>query len=322
MKKFLNEVKHIETELLEGLAFAHGDLLALEQGNLVVNKKLEAANRVTIVALGLTGNEPALSGYVGQGMVDIVVAGPVFTAPGPATCVEALKLADRGQGSILIVPNHTGFTLTGSLAIKEAARLGLKAAQVVVGDDAAEGRGLLGLVPLCKILGAAAAGGCSLEELVALAGKVNSGMATLAVAASGATHPVTGQQLASVEAGMVAYGAGLHGETAAKLLPLESANSVAQLVMDALLEKLQPKPGAQVLLLVSGSGSTSLMEQLIVFRSCYGYLLEQGLQVVASKVGELLTVQETAGLQLSLVLMDQQLLTYWQASCNTPYFKN
>lgn len=321
MKKFLNEVKHIETELLEGLALAHSDLVALEQGNLVVNKKLEEANRVTIVALGLTGNEPALSGYVGQGMVDIVVAGPVFTAPGPAACVEALKLSDRGQGSILIVPNHTGFTLTGSLAIKEAARLGFKAAQVVVGDDAAEGRGLLGLVPLCKILGAAAAGGCSLEELVALAGKVNSGMATLAVAASGATHPVTGQQLASVEAGMVAYGAGLHGETAAKLLPLESANSVAQLVMDTLLEKLQPKPGAQVLLLVSGSGSTSLMEQLIVFRSCYGYLLEQGLQVAASKVGELLTVQETAGLQLSLVLVDQQLLTYWQASCNTPYFK-
>ncbi|MGN1088606.1 MAG: dihydroxyacetone kinase subunit DhaK, partial [Phascolarctobacterium sp.] len=78
MQKFINKPEELTNELLEGLALANADLVTLEQGNLVVNKKLAEAARVTIVTLGGTGHEPAISGFVGEGMIDISVAGNIF----------------------------------------------------------------------------------------------------------------------------------------------------------------------------------------------------------------------------------------------------
>ena len=40
-------------------------------------------DKVAIVTLGGSGHEPALSGYVGEGMLDISVPGEIFAAPGP-----------------------------------------------------------------------------------------------------------------------------------------------------------------------------------------------------------------------------------------------
>ncbi len=63
---------------------------------------------MTIVTLGGTGHEPALSGFVGDGMLDIAVAGDVFAAPNPQSCFEAIRLADRGKGVLFLVLNHAG----------------------------------------------------------------------------------------------------------------------------------------------------------------------------------------------------------------------
>ena len=43
--------------------------------------------------------------------------------------------------------------------------------------------------------------------------------------------------------------------------------------------------------------------------------------IVWNYVGELLTTQEQAGFQMSMVRMNDQLLEYWNAPCNTAYFK-
>ena len=83
------------------------------------NKKLAEADRVTIVTLGGTGHEPAISGFVGEGMIDISVAGNIFAAPGPQACVEAIKMADKGHGVLFVVLNHAGDMLTGNLTMKQ-----------------------------------------------------------------------------------------------------------------------------------------------------------------------------------------------------------
>ena len=57
MQKFINKPEDLTNELLEGLALSNADLISLEQGNLVVNKKLAEADRVTIVTLGGTGKD-------------------------------------------------------------------------------------------------------------------------------------------------------------------------------------------------------------------------------------------------------------------------
>ena len=328
MQKFINNPDTLTAEMLEGLALAHSELVSLELGKLVVNRKLAEADRVTIVALGGSGYEPALSGFVGEGMLDIAVVGDVFAAPGPQACIEAIKLADKGKGVLLAVLNHAGDILASNLAVKQAEKLGINVAKIVVQDDIANApreeaqnrRGMVGAVPLLKIAGAAALAGKSLEEVATIAQGFADNMATLAVAASGATNPATGMEIAQVAASCMEVGVGLHGE-AGKAKPMATAEETAIMMLDALLEDLNVLAEEKLLVIVSGSGATSLMEQLIVYRNCYAYLAEKGIEIVANHVGELMTVQEMAGFEICIARMNEELVEYWNAPCRTPYFK-
>src|SRR5574344_2134384 len=137
MKKFINKPDDLTKELLEGLALSNQDIIELKDGNLVVSKALQKANRVTIVTLGGTGHEPAISGFVGEGMIDISVAGNIFAAPGPQACVEAIKMADKGRGVLFVVLNHAGDMLTGNLTMKQIKKLGIPVIKVVTQEDIA-----------------------------------------------------------------------------------------------------------------------------------------------------------------------------------------
>lgn len=330
MKKFINDPSNLTQELLEGLALSNQNIIELTEGTrLVVNKKLKDADRVTIVTLGGTGHEPAISGFVGEGMVDISVPGDIFAAPGPQPCFEAIKMADKGKGVLFVVLNHAGDMLTANLTMKMIKKAGLNVVKVVTQDDVANAprenaddrRGLVGCVPLYKIAGAAAAEGKSLEEVAAIAQKFADNMATIAVAAKGATHPSTGGVIAELGEDDMEIGMGQHGEGGGGRMPLKTADETAQIMLDALLKDLDIKTGEKLLVVINGTGATTLMEQLIVFRKCYNYLTEKGIEVVANAVGELLTVQEQAGFQMMVARMDDELVHYWNQPCNTPYFK-
>lgn len=330
MKKFINDPSNLTQELLEGLALSNQNIIELTEGTrLVVNKKLKDADRVTIVTLGGTGHEPAISGFVGEGMVDISVPGDIFAAPGPQPCFEAIKMADKGKGVLFVVLNHAGDMLTANLTMKMVKKAGLNVVKVVTQDDVANAprenaddrRGLVGCVPLYKIAGAATAEGKSLEEVAAIAQKFADNMATIAVAAKGATHPSTGGVIAELGEDDMEIGMGQHGEGGGGRMPLKTADETAQIMLDALLKDLDIKTGEKLLVVINGTGATTLMEQLIVFRKCYNYLTEKGIEVVANAVGELLTVQEQAGFQMMVARMDDELVHYWNQPCNTPYFK-
>lgn len=329
MQKFINNPENLTREALEGLVLAHADIVTLVQDSLVVNKKLPEADRVTVVTLGAAGHEPAMSGFVGEGLVDIAVVGDIFAAPGPKACIDAIKLADKGHGVLLVVSNHTGDMLTANIVMKECERLGIAVRKVVAQEDiasstrehACERRGLVGCLALCKLAGAAAVQGKSLEEVTALTQKMADNMASLAIAAKSAVNPTNGEELTPIADGFMQLGVGLDGEGGEKQ-SLQSADATAALMLNALLEDLAVTAGEKLLVIVSGSGATTLMEQLIVFRACYSLLAEKGIEVAASLVGEYLTVQDAAGFELSIVRMDEELLNLWKAPCRTPYYKN
>ena len=329
MKKFINDPSNLTKELLEGLALANADVLEYVDGKMIVNKKLKDANRVTIVTLGGTGHEPAISGFVGEGMVDISVPGDIFAAPGPQACLEAIKMAEKGHGVLFVVLNHAGDMLTGNLTMKAAKKEGLKVIKVVTQEDISNAprengedrRGLVGCIPLYKIAGAAAAEGKTLEEVAEIAQKFADNMATIAVAARGATHPTTGDMIAELGEDEMEIGMGQHGEGGGGRMPLKSADETAEIMIEALLKDLNVVSGEKLLVVINGSGATTLMEQLIVFRKVHNYLKEKGIEVVANVVGEILTVQEQAGFQMMIARMDDEMLHYWNKSCNTPYFK-
>ena len=260
MKKFINDPDNLTAELLEGLALANPDILELGEDNMVINKKLAEADRVTIVTQGGSGHEPAIEGFVGEGMVDIDVVGDIFAAPGPQACVDAIKLADKGKGVLYIVLNHAGDMLTGNMTMKQCKKQGLNVVKVVTQEDvsnaprenADDRRGLVGCIPTYKIAGAAAAEGRSLEEVAAVAQRFADNMATLAVAVRGATHPQTGTLLAELGDDEMEIGMGQHGEEGGGRQPLKSADETAAIMVNALVKDIGIEPGERVMLIING----------------------------------------------------------------------
>lgn len=326
MKKFINRPENIVPELLEGFALSHPDKIRLVGSNLVARANPKARGRVGIVTLGGSGHEPGLSGFVGEGMLDVSVAGEIFAAPGAPRCVEAIRLADRGAGVLFVVLNHSGDVLSANMTMMLAQREGRNVKKIVTHEDIAGGpnpddrRGLVGFLPVYKVAGAAAEQGASFEKCLEIAERMERNTRTLAVAVTTATHPATGQPIFTLEDDEMEIGMGQHGEAGTGRMKLKTANETAELMLEMLLKDLDVKPGEDLLVIVNGAGATTLMELFIVFRRVQQVLGEKGIRLARSKVGEFITTQEQGGFQLMIARMDAELIRLWDAPCDAPYF--
>lgn len=326
MKKFINDPTHLTRELLEGFVVAHGDVVRLQSEKIVCRTQPKPASRVALVTLGGAGHEPALSGFVGPGMLDYSVVGDIFAAPGPPKVIEALRLARRDAGILFVVLNHAGDVMSANIAREMADKEGIRYRMILTHEDIAPGadapaedrRGLVGCIPLYKIAGAAAEAGKSLDEVYAIANRFNDQMATLAVAMKTATHPASGQSIFELADDQMEIGMGQHGEAGTGPSPILTADQTAHSMLKPLLSAIKAKAGDRLMVIVNGSGATTLMEMYIVLRACRIYLESLGIRIAVARCGEFLTVQEMAGFQLFVAKMDDELLSYWSAPCNTP----
>lgn len=326
MKKLLNKPEDLVQELLEGFVLANPGKVALSGSNLVVRTHPKAKNKVALVTLGGSGHEPALSGFVGEGMLDTSVPGEIFAAPGPPRVIEALRAANRDAGVLFIVLNHAGDVMSANLAMGMAKKEGLNVRMVLTHEDISGGprenpderRGLAGCLPVIKVAGAAAEQGRSLEECAAIAERMEANLATLALAVSGATHPSTGDVIAEIPDDVMVVGMGQHGEAGGGTQPLKSADETTDIMLSALLEDLQAKPGDEFLVMLNGVGSTTLMELYLVLRRAGQILESKGMKMARTLVGEILTVQEMGGFQMCIGRLDDELKALWDAPCNSP----
>ncbi len=327
--KFINNPENITAELLEGYVLAYPKQVKLAAENIIVRAQPKSDDKVAIVTLGGSGHEPALSGFVGQGMLDCSVVGDIFAAPGAQRLFQALQLMKREAGILLVVLNHSGDVMSANMACQLAQRSGIKVAKVLTHDDISAGigvdnndrRGLAGCVPLYKILGAASEEGKSLEELVEIAERYNRQVATLAVAMRSCSHPQNGAVITDLPAGIMEIGMGQHGEGGGGQKPLVSADETAVEMVDLLCQQLQPQSGDKMMLVINGVGATTHMELSIVFRKAYRELEARGLKVVASRIQELLTVQEQAGFQMIMARLDEDHIDYLNNyPSDTPYW--
>lgn len=331
MNKFINSTENITAELLEGYTMAFSDTVKLGAENIVVRTEPKREDKVAIIAFGGSGHEPAVSGFVGEGMLDASVVGDIFAAPGAQRLFQALQMFKREAGILLLVLNHSGDVMSGNMAKQLAERAGIKVRSIMTHDDISAGldaadddrRGLAGAVPMYKILGAAAEAGKSLDELIEIGERFNKQIATLAVAMRACTHPQNGATITELPEGMMQIGMGQHGEAGqGGNEPLVSADATAEFMVGQLMKKLDLKAGDKVLLYINGVGSTTLMEQFIVYRAAARKLEAEGIIVADGYAGELLTVQEQAGFQMILGKLDADhldLLKNYKA--DAPYWK-
>lgn len=327
--KFINDPEQITPELLEGYVLAYPDQVKLAAENVVVRANPKSDDKVAIVTLGGSGHEPALSGFVGDGMLDCSVVGDVFAAPGAQRLFQALQLMKREAGILLVVLNHSGDVMSANMACQLAERVGIKVKQIMTHDDISAGigadnndrRGLAGCVPLFKILGAAADEGKSIDELIEIGERFTAKSATLAVAMRSCTHPQNNATITDLPAGIMEIGMGQHGEGGGGQKPLVSADDTAAEMVDLLCQQLQPKAGDKMMLIINGVGATTHAELNIIFRKAYKELEARGMQVVFGRIQEILTVQEQAGFQMITGILDDDHIDYLKnKSANAPYW--
>jgi len=327
--KFINQPENLTKELLEGYTLAYKDKVALVDDYIVVRRNPKPKEKVAVVTLGGAGHEPALSGYVGEGMLDCSVVGDIFAAPGAQRLFQALQMFNRDAGILLVVLNHSGDVLSSNMGCQLAEKSGIKVKSILTHEDISAGigqpdsekRGLAGCIALYKIVGAAAEEGKTLDEIIEIGERFNNQMATLAVAMGICTHPQTGALLCDLPDGIMEIGMGQHGEGGGGQKLLISADDTAQQMLSLLQQQIPLQKGDKVLLYINGVGGTTHMELSIVFRKAYKILTEQGIDVVDGKIEEMLTVQEEKGFQMILGKLDQDHIELLKnRKANTPYW--
>lgn len=328
MKKFINDPNLVEEQMIQGLVKAYPDKLRkLECGNVVVRKE-KKEGKVALISGGGSGHEPAHGGYVGKGMLDGAVAGPVFTSPTPDQIYEAIKAVDAGQGVLLVVKNYTGDVMNFEMAAEMAQMEGISVESVVVNDDVAVEdslytvgrRGVAGTVLVHKIAGAKAETGASLIEVLELARKTASQVRTMGAAIAPCTVPAAGQPGFSLEDDEMEVGIGIHGEPGTHREGLKKADAIADKLLDKILEGFDLE-GSEAAVLINGAGGTPLMELYIINNHVQDVLKEKGISIYRTFVGNYMTSIEMQGFSISILKLDDEMKEMLLAPADTPAWK-
>jgi dihydroxyacetone kinase-like protein len=316
MQKFINEPSLVVDEMLQGFVRAHPDLVS-STGNERVLKYRHAPvkGKVGIVTGGGSGHKPAFIGYIGRNMCDAVAVGEIFTSPPARMFLDAIRAADGGKGVAILYGNYAGDNMNVAMAMEEAEDEGIAVGKVVANDDVPSApaseqekrRGVAGEVLMWKVGGARAAMGGLLDEVIAAAQKAIDNTRSIGVGLSGCTIPEVGHPNFTVDPGKMEVGIGHHGEPGIEVAGLETAARVAERMMDVVVPDLPFRKGDEVALLISGLGSTPVMELYILYREVAALLEKRGLSIHVSYVGNYFTSLEMAGATLTVMRLDGEL---------------
>ena len=314
MKKIINKPENVVTEMLDGLAYVHNDLVHRVEGFDIIVRNEKVSGQVGIISGGGSGHEPAHAGFVGDGMLSAAIAGAVFTSPTPDQILEAIKEADQGAGVFMVVKNYSGDIMNFEMAQELAEMEGIEVASVVVDDDIAvenslytQGRrGVAGTIFVHKILGHAAREGKSLAEIKDLADKIVPNIHTIGLALSGATVPEVGKPGFVLAEDEIEYGIGIHGEPGYRKESMQPSRQLAEELTGKLLEAFEAKAGERYALLINGMGATPLMEQYVFANDVASILGDAGLDVAYKKLGNYMTSIDMAGLSLTLMKIEDE----------------
>ncbi|HEV7951570.1 MAG TPA: dihydroxyacetone kinase subunit DhaK [Glaciihabitans sp.] len=326
MKKLINDPKNVVAEAAAGFALAHSDIVSVSFDPIFITRSdAPVAGKVAIISGGGSGHEPLHGGFVGYGMLDAAVPGPVFTSPTPDPIFGAIQAVDGGAGVLQIVKNYTGDVLNFETAAELAEADGITVRTVITNDDVAVKdslytagrRGVAGTVLVEKIAGAAAQRGDDLDSVAAIAEKVNAGARSMGVALTPCVVPHAGEPSFELADDEIEIGIGIHGEPGRERIQLEPADNIVERLLTPILEDLPFASGDRVLLFVNGMGGTPQVELFIVFRHAAEVLKQQGITVARSLVGNYVTSLEMQGASITVLKLDEELEDLWDAPVQT-----
>jgi dihydroxyacetone kinase-like protein len=326
MKKLINTPDTLVDEELAGMAAAHGDLIRIEEPNIVVRKDAPRSGKVGVISGGGSGHEPMHGGFVGMGMLDAACPGAVFTSPVPDQMLAATKAVNGGRGVLHIVKNYTGDIMNFDIAAELARAEGIDVEAVVIADDVAVKdslytagrRGVGGTVLAEKIVGAAAEGGADLATVKALCEKVQNNVRSMGMALTSCTVPAAGKPTFEIGDDEMEIGIGIHGEPGRERRKLATADEITEALATPILDDMPFQRGDRVLAFVNGMGGTPLIELYVVYRKLNEIVSGRGITIERNLVGNYITSLEMAGCSITLLKLDDELVRYWDAPVHTP----
>lgn len=330
MQKIINDPSLVVDQMLEGFVKANSDLVSTTENERVLKyKNAPVKGKVGVVTGGGSGHKPAFVGYIGRNMVDAVAVGELFSSPPAQMFYDAIREADAGAGVAILYGNYAGDNMNVAMAVEQAEDDGIVVGKVVANDDVPSApssdrsrrRGVAGEILMWKVGGAKAAMGGSLEEVLAVAQKAIDNTRSMGVGLSPCVLPEVGHPNFTIEPGTMEVGIGHHGEPGIEVAPLESAEQIARRMCDVILTDLPFKSGDEVVVLVSGLGSTPLMEQYILYGEVEKILESKGIKVHKSLVGNYFTSLEMAGATLSVMRLDDELKECFDYEADAVSFK-
>jgi dihydroxyacetone kinase-like protein len=327
MKKLINHPENVVREELQGIALAHPDLVRVHfDPNYIVRADAPVQGKVSLISGGGSGHEPMHGGFVGHGMLDAACPGAVFTSPTPDQMLEATKAVDGGEGVLYIVKNYTGDVMNFEMAAELASMEGIQVESVIIDDDVAvkdslytAGRRGVGSTVLAeKLCGAAAEEGCSLSQVAEVCRKVKENGRSMGMALTSCTVPHAGRPTFDLPEDEMEIGIGIHGEPGRTRMKLQPADAIVTMLIEPVISDLPFQPGDQVLLFVNSMGGTPLIELYIAYRKAHEIVTQHGLKVCRSLVGPFITSLEMAGMSVTLLKLDDDLIRLWDAPVLTP----
>jgi dihydroxyacetone kinase-like protein len=317
-KKLLNDTRNVVTEMLDGLALANDGRVERIAGKDILIRTDLPESKVALVIGGGSGHEPIFHGFVGENMGDVAACGQVFAAPSPDTIMDAAMAAHRGKGVLFLYGNYAGDNMNFDIAAELLEEEGIDVRTVRVNDDvgaapperAHDRRGIAGDIYAIKVAGGAASDCDTLDEVERIARKAVGNLRSMGVAVAAGSIPETGKLTFELDDDEIEIGMGAHGEAGISKQKLTSADDIADQVMEKILNDIPLNTGDEIALMINNLGATTMMEMLIVNRRVRQILDERGVKVHRTDVGTYLTVQEMAGLSITVMKLDDELKRY------------
>lgn len=321
MQRILNNPDHIVDEMLLGFVKCHGDIVKLVKTDgdnargVVVALDAPKAGKVGVVTGGGSGHKPAFIGYVGKNMCDAAAVGEICSSPTALAFLEAFRAADGGAGVACLYGNYSGDNMNVKMAVKMAQREGITVKTVIANDDVASApkdqrekrRGVAGEILMWKCGGGKAAQGASLKEVIAAAQKAIDNTRSVGIGLTPCTLPAVGHPNFFIQEGTMEVGIGHHGEPGTEVCPLETAAQMAHRMVDIVVQDYPYQSNDEVVVLVSGLGATPIMELYVLYNEIELLLVEKGIRIHRSYVGNYFTSLDMMGATLTVMKLDEEL---------------
>ncbi len=326
MQRIFDDPSRVVEDMLTGWLKANKATIAgTENPRVVRYRSAPIAGKVGLVTGGGSGHEPAFLGYIGEGMMDAVAIGEIFSSPSAQAFYDAFRAADSGQGVACLYGNYAGDNMNVKMAVRMAAADGITVKTVVANDDVPSAppserekrRGVAGEILMWKIGGAKAATGASLDEVIAAAQHAIDSTRSVGIGLTPCTIPAVGAPNFQIEPGTMEVGIGHHGEPGVGVEALTPARAMAERMVDIIVPDLPFAAGDEVVVLLSGLGATPVMELYILYGHISAMLEEKGIDIHRSYVGNYFTSLEMMGVTLTVMKLDDELRTLIDADADS-----